>query len=70
MADRPYREVKDYKITVQVTYTVDIPVRGRDEEEALECFERAINKHDDYEIVNRSSKRMLEIVEVKENHGK
>lgn len=70
MSDRPYRETKDYRVTVEVTYLIDLPLRGRDEDEALDSLEKVLNKHDDYEIVNRSTKRTMEIVEIREDYGK
>lgn len=69
MADRPYRDVKNYKVTVKITYLVDLPLKGRDEDEALDSLEGQVGKLDDYEIVNRSTGRTMEIVEVKEKHG-
>lgn len=68
MADRFHNQTKNYKVTVEVTYRIEIPVKGKDEEEAIEAFEKTLMKHDDYEIVNRSTKRTVAIEGIKETY--
>jgi len=61
---------KPYKITVQVTYTLEIPVNALDEDEAVDQFENWVKNSDDYEIVNRSPAKSFNITSVKENWEK
>jgi len=58
---------KPYKITVQVTYTLEISVNALDENEAIDQFEDWVKRSDDYEIVNRSPAKSFNITSVKEN---
>ncbi len=61
---------KKYSIEVSVTYTLIIPIQAKDEDRAIEELEKVIGKSDDYELVNRSTKRTTEIKDIKVNYDK
>ncbi len=59
-------KTKEYRVKLDVTYTMYIPVKAEDQDDAIDEIEKYINKTDDYEVVNRSSEKSFDIQEVTE----
>lgn len=55
---------KKYRVDVEVTYTVKIPVSAEDEDLSVDEIEKYLAKCDDYDIVNRSDDRQYRIDKV------
>ncbi len=59
-------KTKEYRVKLNVTYTMYIPVKAEDQDSAIDEIEKYINKTDDYEIVNRSPEKSFDIREIAE----
>ena len=55
---------KKYRVDLEVTYTLKIPVNAEDEDLSVDEIEKYLAKCDDYDIVNRSESRRYEIEKV------
>ncbi len=55
---------KQYRVELEVTYYVKIPVQAEDEDLSLIEIEKYLAKCDDYDIVNRSDSRQYRIEEI------
>ena len=56
--------LKQYKVEIEVTYTVKISVNADDEDLSIDEIEKYLAKADDYDIVNRSEDRQYRIEKV------
>lgn len=57
---------KRYEVKLNITYTLSIPITANSIDDVVDEIEKYIKKLDDYEIVNRSSKRSFDIQEITE----
>jgi len=55
---------KKYRVDLEVTYTLKIPVNAEDEDLSIDEIEKYLAKCDDYDIVNRSETRRYAIEKV------
>lgn len=55
---------KRHRVSLEVTYFLDISVPSSDEETAIIEIEKYLAKCDDYDIVNRSSDKQPKIAKV------
>ena len=53
-----------HRVTLEVTYSLEIPVIADDEEAAVVEIEKYLAKCDDYDIVNRSEERQFRIEKI------
>ncbi len=56
---------KKHRVCLEVKYYVEIESTTDDEDRAIDFIDRYLEKADDYEIVNRSSTRSVEITDIK-----
>lgn len=56
--------VKKYRVELEVTYTLKIPVKAEDEDLSIDEIEKYLAKCDDYDIVNRSESRQYRIEKI------
>ena len=55
---------KKFNVSLEVTYTVKIPVSAEDEDTSVIEIEKYLAKCDDYDIVNRSEERQYKIEKI------
>ena len=55
---------KKHRVSLEVTYQVDLLLSSEDEEEALIQVEKFIAKCDDYDVVNRAHSKEFKIEKV------
>jgi hypothetical protein len=59
-----------HRVTLEVTYYLDIPVAADDEDLAVVEIEKYLAKCDDYDIVNRSEDRQFRINKIVKQYDK
>lgn len=62
--------MKKHRVSLEVTYFLDIPVDADDEDLAVVEIEKYLAKCDDYDIVNRSGERQFRIKEIVREYPK
>ena len=58
---------KKYRVKLKISYTVYIPATAESASEAIDVVDAVVGKSDDYDMVNRSESRTIEIQEITED---